>query len=299
MGSDPAAPPTAGDALTGASGQPASQALDAANEGFSLAAIGGATSGGAQGPMAMDADAKPSPGSLDGSFGSGGSASFALTSAGLECINFSVVDSEGRVLVADQTTTGTEQIRRYFANGGANGSFGQDNGYVDLPNGAWLQALAVEPAAGSDPEKTVAVVQDGGSLLVERWADDGSLDLAFNGTGMATLGAGGGGFSAKSVGFYGGEIYVAGNLYTNGYALAAVACFNDQGQVSSFGTGNSLATADLGGGWVSSMAIEPNGDLVLAGCEYDASGSHGALCRFYANGGRDWGFGDPSTGVAE
>lgn len=142
-------------------------------------------------------------------------------------------------------------------------------------------------------------------FALARYNTDGSLDNTFGSGGKVTTAIGSGSQIASLAIQSNGEIVAAGTSQdessVNSFALAR---YTASGSLdTSFGTGGEVVTPISGGGTGSSMALQSDGKIVVAG----ASGSPCAefvIVRYDANGALDTSFGtggeidDPIAGCA-
>ena len=123
----------------------------------------------------------------------------------------------------------------------------------------------------------------------ELFANAGTLDPSFNGTGKATIDFGGGITSATyDVAVQAdGKTVVAGQAWKGGSSYTALSRFNTDGTLDrTFGPNRSgvVMTQMNGGSYARDMAIQPDGKIVLVG----GAGSAGcAVWRFNTDGTLD------------
>ena len=142
--------------------------------------------------------------------------------------------------------------------------------------------MAVEPDG-----QIVATAEDlnSGDRALFMFNSDGTLDSGANGFGPSHDGEADVPFaSAGPVAIQaGGDILVAGDVLdsqTGGYDFALARYTSGGIQECDFGT-NGVATADAGGCWVAAMALQPDGEILLAGTSY---GGFAAACYMPGSG---------------
>ena len=149
----------------------------------------------------------------------------------------------------------------------------------------------------------VAILVAGGFATAVR-AAGGSLDTTFDSDGIAITNLGGTNDFGTSVAIQtDGKIVVAGASFKNGGYDFALTRYNSNGSLDTafdgdIGTGNGIVITDFGGtnDSGSSVAIQADGKIVVAGYS-DASGGYDfALVRYNSNGSLDTTF--DSDGIA-
>jgi uncharacterized delta-60 repeat protein len=164
---------------------------------------------------------------------------------------------------------------------------------TSFPGSAQLNDLAAQPDG-----KIVALGQAGSNLALARYLRNGSLDPAFNGTGMVTASA-----SAAPNGT-GEAVAVApdGSLYVAGFAgpakgqQFALWKFLPTGALDTrFGNGGVVLTSISVSATAQTLLVTPSGQIVVAGSEQIIAGdaaSDFAVARYSADGTLDAGFGN-------
>ncbi len=244
-------------------------------------------------------------GTLDTSFGSGGSTSLLIgTNSFITSIK---IQSDGKIVAAGQATvSGVNQfaIARFNSDGSLDTSFGSPNGFVtfQIPGSTTSQINAI--AIQSDG-KIVASGQAtiGGvvQFTVARFNSDGSLDTSFGNNGVFTFPLGtASAFTAVSIQsdnkiVLGGIAATPANeftlirLQTNGtrdtsFGNAGIAIV----PLSTFGSGTTSAN-------LFSIAIQSDGKIVAGGEANPGGVTTFALARFTTNGILDNSFGQNGT----
>lgn len=234
-------------------------------------------------------------GSLDESFGEGGTVLTTFEPSNVAGASAVVIQSDGKIIVGGHTGTGTDAdfaLARYLPDGELDESFG-DGGQVTTPISAvtdWLLALAVQPdgklvAAGYSYESLSR-----GHIALARYNRDGSLDSSFDGDGIVVA-------SFLPPGMVGEQLLVqrGGRLLVAG--IGGVSRFNGDGSLDrTFGEG----------GWARSgrvvprtAAIQADGKILVIGTVSSgrpATGDFG-VARLTANGRLDTTYGRRGTVV--
>ena len=243
-------------------------------------------------------------GSLDTSFNGTGIVSTPVgTGSGASDL---AIQADGTIVVAGWSRNSNFAIVRYNADGSLDTSF-NGSGKVVTPVG-YASSVAIQ-ADG----KIVVAGSSSGSILdsyfvIVRYNPDGSLDTSFNGTGNAITSVGNSGSSASDLAIQtdgkivvaGGSLAAAGNWKTTDCAIVR---YNPDGSLdTSFGgTGKILIPDSDSVDYARSVAIQPNGKIVVAGdssnigSDFTVEGSDFALVRLNPNGSRDTSFNRTGT----
>ena len=250
-------------------------------------------------------------GTLDASFGTGGKVTtdFAGSGDGAGAI---AVQPDGKLVAAGAATINGQAdfaLARYNSNGTLDTGFGTDGRVTTDFGGRYEVARSV--ALQWDGKIVVA----GGSVIglfndfaVARYLSDGTLDASF-GTGGKVItkfenrpdGMAPGEVSAdaNSVAVQpDGKIVVAGYANIEGEEDFALVRYNANGTLdATFGSGGKVIT-DFGRlqqgysyAFGFSLALEPDGKIVVAGVAYIGAGRDFALARYNSNGTLDTSFG--------
>ena len=232
-------------------------------------------------------------GSLDTSFNGTG---IVTPGTGVKSV---AVQSDGKIIAAGSSHDGSTfgfALTRYNANGSLDTSF-NGTGQAITPGGG-VTSVAIQPDG--------RIIAAGGSrfypnadFMLVRYNADGTPDTSFNGTGIVITPVGHSGGSASDL-----AIQTDGKIVAAGYGLAApddwrtadfaLVRYNPDGSLdTSFGgTGKLLIPASDSSDYASSVAIQPNGKIVVAG---DTSsnpfiGSDLVVVRLNPNGSLDTSF---------
>jgi len=238
-------------------------------------------------------------GSLDASFNDTG---IALTSGADRSV---AIQADGKIVVAGGGGNGSFAIVRYNPNGSLDTTF-NGSGRVTTPVGGSANSVAIQ----ADGKIIAAGESRNGSsaFVLVRYNADGSLDTSFNGTGTVITSVGNAGSGASDL-----AIQIDGKIVVAGYSLAAadnwrtadfaIVRYNPDGSLDpSFGgTGKILIPDSDSADYARSVAIQPNGKIVVAGdssnigSDFTVEGSDFALVRLNPNGSLDTSFNGTGT----
>jgi uncharacterized delta-60 repeat protein len=195
------------------------------------------------------------------------------------------LQTDGKIVVGG-TSDGDVGLARLNADGTPDATFGV-NGKVTTDVGA-LANSGVDIAMQGNKIVVVGCLHDGTDIngAVYRYNENGSLDTAFNGSGILPIDFGQDELIA-GVAVYGGKIYVAGSTMTDQAADFIVARINANGTLdSTFGVGGKVRT-NLGGfDYANGLAISA-GKVVVVG----SSDNKLAMVQYTAAGKLDTAFG--------
>jgi uncharacterized delta-60 repeat protein len=236
-------------------------------------------------------------GTLDNSFGTGGEVTFGFGPFGFDPASDSVgaiaVQADGKIVVAGTTEVQTQAgsqpqfaLARFNTNGTVDSSFGAGGTVVtNLPGGGLGSGGSGEVIQPDG--KIIVVGTTGGDFAILRYNTDGTLDSTFGPGGLVTTS-----FSnflpdaARGVVLQpDGKIVVVGG----GGHLAR---YNPDGSLdATFGTGGK-AQGNPRMEEVRALALEPNGQIVVAGTALTNTFNDFAVSRFNADGSLDANFGN-------
>jgi uncharacterized delta-60 repeat protein len=247
-------------------------------------------------------------GDLDATFGNGGKVITDFMTP--RDLAFAVaVQPDGKVIAAGtsgdafSSTPGFENfaLARYNPDGSLDSTFGSGGKVTTdfFGSGDQVNALALQPdgkivAAGRANNQPIA----SDDFALARYNTDGSLDSSFGSGGKVTTDFGESSDTAKAIVLQSdGRIVVAGLVFRNGAPSTynfAVARYRIDGTLDpSFGSGGKATTNFFGFlDQPSTVALQPDGKIVLAGLASTPSGAEDfALLRYNTNGTLDPTFG--------
>jgi uncharacterized delta-60 repeat protein len=228
-------------------------------------------------------------GSLDTSFGSGGTVYTAISTTSSEAL---ALQADGKLVAVGDTASGGSRVwelARYNANGTLDTNFG-NKGFVStaLSGSDHTTGVAVYPNAGTANDGKIVAVgfgdQAGFQWEVARYTTNGSLDSTF-GTGGEIVTAPG---EARAVALAAdGKVVVSGTSSPNANFTSAssmLARYNADGTPdSTFGTGG-VVTTRIGAGSIGcGVVVESNGDIAVAEQSYNGSKWNFAAARYLAS----------------
>ncbi|HYV92913.1 MAG TPA: T9SS type A sorting domain-containing protein [Chitinophagales bacterium] len=238
-----------------------------------------------------------SDGTLDNSFGNGGEVITAIGSSNDHAYALAI-QPDGKIIAAGFSFNGTDKdiaVARYNSDGTPDNSFSNDG--------------KVTTAIGTDQDVAFAVtLQPDGKIIVAgyswngneaedfalvRYNSDGSLDNSFSADGKVTTAVGSYGDAAWSVALQPDAKIVAAGISFNGSDPDfAIVRYNADGTLdNSFGTAGIVTTAI--GSWnddAYSMALQPDGKIVVAGDSWNGTDYDFALARYNTDGVLDTSF---------
>ncbi len=233
-------------------------------------------------------------GSLDTSFGVGGKVSTDLESSSDYAYGVAI-QSDGKIVVTGSRSKSPAYdfaVVRYNSDGSLDTSFGGDGKVITDVAGSTdkgIGGVVLQP----DGKIVVAGSANNGSdddVAVVRYNTDGSLDTSFDGDGKVTTAIG----SATDVG-YSVALQSDGKIVVGGVSSSdfAVVRYNTDGSLDTSFDGDGKVTTAVGPGSDTgySVALQPDGKIVVAGSASNGSNSDFALVRYNADGSLDTSFG--------
>jgi uncharacterized delta-60 repeat protein len=225
-------------------------------------------------------------GTLDPTFGTGGTVTTAFTSGTYE--ENLAQQPDGKLVVVGETGS-SWQLVRYNVNGTLDSSFG--NGGVVVTAGSTVantKAVAIYPNAGTANDGKIIVagtVKPGNyqEFAVNRYNPDGSLDTTWGGSGEVTTAISANNDQAGGVAIQSdGKVVAAGRSAYNGNFRFALTRYNTEGSLdSTFGAGGIVITAiGTATSEANGVVIQSNGDIVVAGNTLNGSAGNFAMARY-------------------
>lgn len=239
-----------------------------------------------------------SDGSLDGSFGIAG---MVITAIGTknDQANSIVIQPDGKILVAGFSVNASNDqdfaVVRYNPDGSLDGSFGSGTGKVTTAIGSAddvANGLAIQP----DGRIILAGFSHAGKddFAVVRYNPNGSLDTTF---GIAATGKVTTDFSAKDDQAFGVVVQPDGAIVLVGFTDNgppdkydfALARYTTAGILDATFDGDGKVVTPIGSAddQASSVALQSNGKIVVAGFSHNGGDGDFALARYNSNGSLD------------
>ncbi len=204
------------------------------------------------------------------------------------------VQKDGRIIVVGAVTVGSKgamAVARFNSDGSPDTTFnvtgqliapaGTDSAsgtsVVVQPDGAILVGGSSNPSAG------------GGHMAVWRFHADGTTDTTFGGTGEVTTVVGTGSSGASMALQRDGRIVLAGSATVNAAGNIAVVRYNGDGSLDTTFNTTGKATTQVSGSAStgSSVVVQADGKIAVAGTAVLGGQDDIALVRFNANGSLD------------
>lgn len=240
-------------------------------------------------------------GSLDASFGNNGVSSYCVVDTGpVNTIFDAGLQSTGKIITYNIVNGATvASLIRFNSNGSLDTTFGV-NGVYNYENsqppfiqvGYYPIQMVIQP---DDKIIFMGLQQNdtfGNAYWVTRVLPNGALDTSFNGTGYKDVTFGSVQDRATCVALQeDGKILLGGTSGSTAQFFSVARLNSDGSYDSSFGTGGKVQIPFSGSeSFVESMAIQPDGKIVLGG--YTVGGAKDfALARINSNGNLDTSFG--------
>ncbi|MEP6948667.1 MAG: T9SS type A sorting domain-containing protein [Ginsengibacter sp.] len=229
-------------------------------------------------------------GSLDNSFADDGKLD-EVSKQGYTVFNTAAIQADGKIVAAGLTWDGSNYdfaVARYNINGSPDSTF-SDDGKLTTDFGARDEAVSI--AIQPDGKIVVAGNSDT-QFAIARYNTDGSPDNTFSDDGKLLVSMG---FAdaCTSVGLQNdGRIVAAGYTYIDGNydsSEFAIARFNTDGTPDNTFNGNGKQLTNFGDytDFASSMAIQADGKIVMAGRSYLYNNDNFSLARYNIDGSLD------------
>ncbi|MBA3543144.1 MAG: hypothetical protein H0T83_01675 [Chthoniobacterales bacterium] len=254
-----------------------------------------------------------SDGSLDSSFGNGGTVinHFSTT----DSFAAVAIQPDGKIVAVGsaQATTGNNGtdvlLARYNSDGTLDSTFGTNGAVItklrsNIPAGWYFSASAVDVTVLADGKILIGgytITVAFGRMALLRYNPDGTLDQAFGDAGKVITefpvgpnGVNGGAYAAALAVQADGKAVLAGSFTDNSFSEIAVARINSDGSAdTSFGTGGRVTTS-LGDGDATALDVLIQGDGKIVAGGYFESGLRDAdfaIVRYNSDGTLDPSFG--------
>ena len=237
---------------------------------------------------------KAAAGDLDPAFGSGGKVTtdFFLMSDEAFAV---AIQSDGKIVAAGSTIkpgTGRDfALARYLPNGTLDNTFGMGGKVTTdfFGNFDQIEAIAIQ-SDGKIVAAGLAITGTFFDFALARYNTDGSLDITFDGDGKVTTNFFG--FSDEIMGIAiqcDGKIVVAGRAFDGTIDNIALARYNSDGGLDTTFDGDGKVTTNFSGfsAEASSVALQTDGKIVVAGRAANSTGSNFALARYNSDGSLD------------
>lgn len=240
---------------------------------------------------ATTAAATAATGSLHSAFGAAGKAT--ANYGGTDSANAVAIMSNGKIVVAGTTTAlGTSDfaVLRYNANGTLDTSFDSDGGVItDISGGSVDVASGV--AVQSDG-KILVVGTNGLDTVLVRYHANGALDTFFGAGGRVITNVSGTDRGTCLAIQNDGKILVGGTNDIGASPDFTILRFNKDGSPDTTFSGDGLIDFTFGGNDLcTSIALQPNGSIILAGFSDDVGTNDFAVGRVTSAGVLDGTFG--------
>jgi len=234
------------------------------------------------------------PAELDPTFG--GTGKVTTDFAGFDDSAYSVaLQADGKIVVAGSSFPGPDfAVVRYNPDGSLDTSFG---GTGKVTTNVISYDIATSVAIQTDGKIVVAGYTSGSNydFALVRYNTDGSLDTSFGGTGKVATG-----FFTGSQDFVDsiaiqpdGKIITVGLVDKGSNNDFGLARYNTDGSLDTSFGGTGKVTTDFGGSAdsASSVAIQADGRIIVAGSTSNLSSGDFALVRYNSDGSLDPSFG--------
>jgi uncharacterized delta-60 repeat protein len=186
-------------------------------------------------------------------------------------------------------------VARYKTNGSLDPTFSGDGKLLIAgaggDPGAWWGGLAIQPDGKIVLARYLNSTSGDPDFVVYRLTPTGAMDTTFSGDGKMSFGFGAGREDfAQDVLVSGGKIVVAGYSCTSTHSNCnfAVARLTSGGALDTSFSGDGRQMTDFGGDDNAvSVAVQPDGKVILAGTKYVLPSNYFALARYTVSGALD------------
>ena len=235
-------------------------------------------------------------GSLDNTFSETGKVVSQIGDSGSDDYAYGIaLQPDGKIVVVGECSNGGSWrfcLARYLPNGAFDPSFNSGGRTLTQIGGVADRARSVALLK----KKKIVVAgycanAYNSDICVAQYLPDGSLDLLFNGTGTVVTSVGGRDFGNGVAVQPNGKIVVAGSCDSAISADFCIVRYLANGQLDITFNGNGKVTAPFGTSEnATSIALQPDGKIVVAGYCYGSSNFDFCMARYLANGGLDTSF---------
>jgi uncharacterized delta-60 repeat protein len=240
-------------------------------------------------------------GTLDTAFNATGIVTTAIGTKDNEATAVAI-QPDGKIVAAGLSNNGSQYVFalvRYNTDGTLDSAFNA-TGIVTTAIGT-VNDVAFAVAIQADGKIVAAGYSYNGSqnvFALVRYNNDGTLDMAFNATGIVTTAIGTGNDKAFAVAIQAdGKIVAAGYAYNGSQYVFALVRYNTDGTLDTAFNATGIVTTAIGtGNEAFAVAIRTDGKIVAAGYSYNGSQYVFALVRYNTDGTLDTTFN--TTGIA-
>ena len=240
----------------------------------------------------------PQAGQLDTTFGQGGIVTTKFNFRGINSASFSTaVQSDGKIVTAGASSDQNGNLLtlvRYNLNGTLDNTFGTNGIIVGYTQNGIAKSVAIQ----SDGKIVAAGCYYNGSdndFSLVRYESNGAVDNSFGKNGIVNTKIGTAGDCANALVIQDdGELIVGGFSYNGSDNDFTLARYNTNGDLdTTFGT-DGIVITKIGtlDDYITSLAIQSNGEIVAAGYTYNGNDYDFALARYFPNGALDNSFGN-------
>ncbi len=198
------------------------------------------------------------------------------------------IQSDGKIIVVGKTYNGSDfdfAIVRYNIDGSLDNTFDTDGKVTTAfgPNNSYGYDVAIQfdgkiivagTTTGNDNLKDIALI---------RYNTNGSLDTSFDTDGKVTTDFGTNGTIGRSVAIqFDGKIIVVGSTYNGSDYDLITARFNSDGSLDGSFNGGGIFSTSIGStdDHGKSVALQPNGKIIVAGYSHNGSNNDIAVVRY-------------------
>lgn len=231
-------------------------------------------------------------GSLDTSFGNGGIVTTDISAGGIDGAYSVAIQPDGKIVAAGIWDWGKygygDAVVRYNTNGSLDTTFDGDG----VAGGTLIYAVSL----ALQPDGKIIEAGYGGfpeGVAVARYNTNGSLDTTFGNGGIVSTDISGSSEGANAVSIQSdGKIVVAGYSGNEPNFSFAVVRYNANGSLDTKFDGDGIVTTSIGPSAVaSSVAIQADEKIVVAGSSFNGSNYDFAVARFNPDGSLNTKFG--------